>query len=216
MVNKTLDVIWQEVPKDYYQRGVASNILQKIWHLGRLRHTIQLLRQYASMVKKQTKVLDIGCASGWFISEIAKAYPIPGYVGIDVYKDAILYAKELYPAISFRVVDAHKLPFKSNAFDVVICMNVLEHVVNPNKIMEEIKRVLKPGGIILIGMDSENAIFTVCWSIWKKFSGKVWKEAHLHTFNPAKLDNLFKKYKLTIQKKKFIHFGMAILYALQK
>jgi len=46
------------------------------------------------------------------------------------------------------IADAHYLPFKDNKFDLVIIQAVLEHVINPNKVVSEISRVLKKGGII--------------------------------------------------------------------
>ncbi len=51
------------------------------------------------------------------------------------------------PAIDM-VADAHDLPFHSASFDAVVCQSVLEHVVDPNRCVEEIHRVLKPGGIV--------------------------------------------------------------------
>ena len=48
------------------------------------------------------------------------------------------------------VGDAHSLPFKSNVFDSIICQAVLEHVKNPKKVVDEMLRVLKPGGHVFL------------------------------------------------------------------
>ena len=48
------------------------------------------------------------------------------------------------------VGDAHKLPFKSQVFDSIICQAVLEHVSNPNKVVDEMLRVLKPKGHVFV------------------------------------------------------------------
>lgn len=48
------------------------------------------------------------------------------------------------------VADAHNLPFRDNEFEVVLCTEVLEHVKNPFKVEEEIRRVTKPGGMLIL------------------------------------------------------------------
>lgn len=71
---RKLEDIWHEVPVDYYQKGVASNFLQRSWHRGRLKATIGLLEDQ-QLNRNRNKALDVGCASGWFISEIARHFP---------------------------------------------------------------------------------------------------------------------------------------------
>lgn len=48
------------------------------------------------------------------------------------------------------VADAHSLPFKDGEFEMILCTEVLEHVKNPFKVEEELWRVLKPGGVLLL------------------------------------------------------------------
>jgi SAM-dependent methyltransferase len=48
------------------------------------------------------------------------------------------------------VADAHSLPFKDSEFELVLCTEVLEHVKNPQKVIDEIGRVLKPGGRVIL------------------------------------------------------------------
>ena len=187
-----------------------------MWHLGKLRATLGLLKNHGHIDGKNVKLLDTGCASGWFISEINSRHPNFECFGVDVHKKAIEYGKKTYPQISFFHADAHRLPFPQNFFDIVVCMEVLEHVVDPQKIMEEIKRTAKPNGMIIVSMDSGNLLFALAWSVWKKFKGKVWQEAHLHKFTPGKLDKLFKKTGFKIEKRKFFNFRMALIYLLRK
>ena len=213
---KKLEKVWQEVPVDYYQQSVRKNILQRRWHQGRLKATLDFLKTFKDIHNQKVRLLDVGCASGWFISEICSYYPHLKCSGVDVYQKAIEYAKKSYPHISFFHNDAHHLPFQKNSFDIVICTNVLEHVVNPREVMKEIKRVVKRSGIVIIGMDSENLLFSFVWWLWKKFKGKIWAEAHLHKFRPRDLDKLFRQLGFKIKKKKFINLGMMVVYLLKK
>lgn len=210
--HSNLEQIWKQVPVDHYQLSMEKSILQRIWHLARLKYTLKFMD---SLTKKRgLRILDIGCASGWFISEIQKKYPQYSYTGIDVYKDAIGYGKKRYKNVSFLVSDAHHLPFPAKSYDVVLCMNVLEHVVDPQQIVEEIKRVIKPTGIVIIGMDTENALFNIVWHIWC-FIHKVWDDAHLHKFSPQQLIGLFEKKGFTVEKMKIFNVSMAVVFLLK-
>src|SRR3989338_7985844 len=91
-----LEEIWHQVPADYYQKGVETNFLQRKWHMGKLQAIHGLFKEYTPK-----KILDVGSASGWFLSEIKKHYPDASCVGVDVYGPAIEFAKKTYPNISF-------------------------------------------------------------------------------------------------------------------
>lgn len=104
-------------------------------------------------------ILEIGCAAGHLTKLLSEHYPKTKVTGIDVYKKAILEAKKRFPKLSFLVADAHKLPFQENFFDLVISSETIEHVVDPQKMLNEIARVLKPAGSAIIEMDSGNWLF---------------------------------------------------------
>lgn len=207
--NKTLDEIWNDVPPDYYQKGVHHNILQKAWHLNKLKQVLQLMQNQ----KNPKKILDIGCASGWFLSQIKHNYPQAKCIGIDAYDKAISYGKKMYPELQLVAIDAHKLPFDNRAFDIVICTEVLEHVVSPDQVLQEIKRVLKPNGIAIIEMDSGNLLFQIVWYLWNHLRCGVWKDAHLHKFNSYRLEKLIEANGLYIAQKKLFSYNMAIAFA---
>ncbi len=199
--------IIEQVPLDYYQKGVRNNALQRAWHTRKLDVVISSVRKYPKTV------LDVGCASGWFLSRVHKQFPKSKCVGVDIYKDAILYGKKKYPRINFRVSDAHTLPFKANSFDLVICTEVLEHVEDPLLVLKEIKRVLKIDGQVIIELDSGSVLFSVVWFLWGLSQGRVWNHSHLHSFNVQKLERMLKKCGFTIESKKRFNLGMAMVFS---
>ena len=76
--------------------------------------------------------------------------------GFDMSQDDVLKAKEnfkdfdensLEKSCAFGVTDARRLPFGDSSFDYVICSEVLEHIIEFEEVIEEINRILKPGGI---------------------------------------------------------------------
>ncbi|QQG42230.1 MAG: class I SAM-dependent methyltransferase [Candidatus Woesebacteria bacterium] len=104
---------------------------------------------------KSFLVLDIGCSSGIITREIAKHSR--KVIGIDVDGNAIKKAAVDFRSVKnlkFRVAKGEKIPFRKNFFDIVFCNQVYSYVSNPHKMMLEIKRVLKPGGICLFTGDN--------------------------------------------------------------
>jgi SAM-dependent methyltransferase len=93
-----------------------------------------------------SKVLDIGANDGAFIKMLKEKRECKVW-GVDVSDVAIQEAKK--NGVDVIKADAHKLPFKDKAFDVVIIMEVLSHVHNPEEVLKEARRVLKKNGILL-------------------------------------------------------------------
>ena len=206
-----LEDIWHQVPADYYQQGVKTNFLQRRWHNGKVDIVIDLIGNTTP-----DTILDVGSASGWFLSEVKKRIPAASCTGIDVYEPAIAYANKHYQDIVFKVADAHKLPFKTASFDLVLCTEVLEHVVAPEKVVSEIEKVLKPGGVAVIEMDSGNILFKLAWYWWTNLRSGVWKDAHIHVFNAAILESMLKKSSMEIVKKKYFNKTMGIAFVMKK
>lgn len=206
-----LSDIWRQVPIDYYQNGVKDNFLQKIWHTHKINRALNILKKL-----KFKNALDIGCASGYMLSEIAKKIPDRAYYGVDVYSDAIFYAKKNYPKIKFKVGHAEKLPYKNNYFDLVISYETAEHVENPTLMLKEIKRVLKKNGKLLLAMDSGVLVFRIIWFLWEHTKGKVWKNAHINPFHHDHLEKLILENGLKLEKKFFSHAGLEVIFILSK
>lgn len=203
--------VWDQVPVTYYQEGVSKNLFQKIWHSTKL----QLAKKVISR-KAHKKALDIGCASGYMVSEIANSFPDIKFWGVDVYDKAIDYAKAHYPNINFSVAAAEKLPFQDNSFDLVICYETIEHVENPLMSLKEIKRVMSEDGVAIITMDSGNWLFRIVWFVWEKTKGKVWEGAHLHPFHHEELEDMVENSGLKIKEKIFSHMGMEVTIIAEK
>ncbi|MCL5018905.1 MAG: class I SAM-dependent methyltransferase [Patescibacteria group bacterium] len=211
MKNHKLYQIWNKVPVTYYQHGVKTNLLQRVWHT----HKINAAKKIIKNLNFKT-CLDVGCASGYMISELAKSFPNVKYYGVDVYDKAISFAKRNYPKIDFRIASAEKLPFKDNSFDLILFYETIEHVEHPLECLREIKRVLKKGGVLVLAMDSGSLLFRIIWFIWENTKGKVWQEAHLHPFHHQELEEIIKKAKFNILKKSFTFLGMEVTFVLSK
>ncbi len=93
------------------------------------------------------RMLNVGCSTG-IIDECMAPY-VASVMGIDIDAPAVEFARTrcTSPNVTFRVGDAMNLDFADASFDVVICSQVYEHVPDPARMMDEIYRVLVPGGV---------------------------------------------------------------------
>jgi Methylase involved in ubiquinone/menaquinone biosynthesis len=96
------------------------------------------------------KVLDIACGEGY--GSNLMAVNATYVTGIDINEEIITKAREKYkrPNLEFLQGNAEKLPFDDNSFDIVVSFETIEHLENHQALFSEIKRVLKPDGILII------------------------------------------------------------------
>lgn len=98
-----------------------------------------------SMRECQGYVLDIGSADRWLEAELSSN---SRYIALDYPTTAV----NMYGTRPDVFADAHQLPFSSNSIDAITCFEVLEHVSTPDRVIMEIARVLKDGGVAALSM----------------------------------------------------------------
>ena len=102
-------------------------------------------------------VLDIGCGGGRMAFEISKKMANAKVVGVDGDLEYIELAKKMYKSDNLTFIHAkidEKLKFGENSFDLVIFIDVIEHLLNPAFVLKEIYSLLKPGGILIVSTDN--------------------------------------------------------------
>lgn len=113
----------------------------------RAKTSLQLIRKAKKNILLN-KVLDVGCGTGFFSSKIKEVARAEVY-GIDFSKKALKHAKG-YGIKTKRADLNSRIPFNNSEFDMVNCGEVIEHMYNPDNLLREIHRVLKPDGYLLI------------------------------------------------------------------
>ncbi len=112
--------------------------------------------QYAlSYTPRCGRLLDIGCDYGELTAPFAKL--ADKVYAVDPNKKVVAEAKKRHPSIRFSVAPAEKLPFKDSFFDVVVMMDVFEHVADEKKTLDEALRVIKPGGRLIFSVPYKGA-----------------------------------------------------------
>ena len=100
---------------------------------------------------KRPRVLDLGCGDGRITALIAREGA--EVTGVDPSEVALERARAANPGLDFRSsAPDGSLPFADGSFDVVVCMNVLEHVADTQRLMSEARRVLRSGGRLAIAV----------------------------------------------------------------
>jgi len=111
--------------------------------------TIKILKKYKN---EQSLLLDVGCSAGLTLAYLAKKYT--RIIGYDIDRRALEAAKNRFQKMGlkarFILGDGQKIALKNNSVDIVTCLEVFEHMQNPEMILAEIRRTLKPDGILHI------------------------------------------------------------------
>ena len=92
-------------------------------------------------------VLELASGPGYGTSEISKK--TKSVLGTDFAKSMVVEAKNLFPKLNFEQADAENLKFEDNSFDKVFCTFGILHFAHPDKAINEVRRVLKSGGIFV-------------------------------------------------------------------
>ena len=96
------------------------------------------------------RVLDVACGTGEISGRLARAWPGTEITGIDVHEPHLALARERHADLEERVRflpgDAYALDFPDDHFDLALCRHLLQAVPEPERILDEMRRVVKPGG----------------------------------------------------------------------
>jgi len=112
-------------------------------------------------IGKDCKILDVGCGAGFHTNKLSSQ----GFInvsGLDISKQSLEVAKKFdeTKSVKYYEGDAYSLPFDDNSFDAIISMDFLEHVDEPERVIKEISRVTKKGGIFFFHTFNRN------WLSW--------------------------------------------------
>ena len=107
---------------------------------------------FLPMLRAGMRVLDLGCGPGSITLGLAQAVAPGEAIGVDLQPSQVTQAQALSAArgvmnVRFEPADIYRLPFPDGSFDAVFGNAVLMHLREPNRALEEVRRVLRPGGI---------------------------------------------------------------------
>lgn len=107
------------------------------------------------------KVIEIGCGAGAFVRGVKKYRNDLELLGSDIDIKSIELAQQIDKVNKYVAADVHKLPFRNEQFNAVIGFDIIEHVKNPQKTIDELNRVTLPNGVLHISIPLEASLFTI-------------------------------------------------------
>lgn len=140
---------------------------------------------------KNKQVLDLGCGRGSKISQLEKRGAV---TGVDISSDFINECKSKYPNSNFYIADLEKEKLPSLFYDEIYCLDVIEHVNNPNLLLQNIQQSLKKKGILYLDIP-----YYISEQILNLINKRYSKEIHHQTiFDFQKIIDLLNKNHLKI------------------
>lgn len=132
-----------------------NEVEKKHWWWEGRRELLKLL----TANENPKKILDVGCGTGETLSFVKTIFPKAKLYGIDTSRRAIKYSRQRgHKNILYS--KAEDLPFKKNTFDLIMFLDVLEHIEEDQLAINEASRVLKKKGIIVITSPGLNLIWS--------------------------------------------------------
>jgi SAM-dependent methyltransferase len=156
----------------------------------RLFHTVTY--RFAEPFAAGKDVLDYGCGSGYGSAMLAAS--ARSVKAVDVAPDAVAYGREHHAAanLEFRVIDTDRpLPFSDASFDSVMSCQVIEHVAAPVTYLQEVVRVLKPGGVLVLATPDRRTRLLPLQRPWNRW--------HLTEYSERSLVRLLAPHFATIE-----------------
>jgi SAM-dependent methyltransferase len=135
------------MPADDYYRSKTRR-LRKLDadFLHRERVCLNYLKQH---MPPQGTFVDLGCGTGWFMATLQETFPAVKMVGLEYSSDQI--ENKVSPHLDIRQADfCEPLPLADHSADTVYCGEIIEHLVNPDFFIQEIYRVLKQDGLVIM------------------------------------------------------------------
>ena len=101
-------------------------------------------------------VVDVGCGNGAYLAELARRRHHGFVVGVDLSRGMLEAAHRATPAAHLATADACALPLRDACADLALAMHMLYHVLEPARAVDEMRRVLTPGGRLVVVLNAED------------------------------------------------------------
>jgi ubiquinone/menaquinone biosynthesis C-methylase UbiE len=188
---------------DYDDRAYDSVIPpQRYWQRQRFRHV-------TGLIAGEGPTLDVGCGS----SRIIGALP-PGSVSLDILMRKLRHARKFGTALV--QASAFRLPFGEGSFPCVLCSQVIEHVPKESPILDELCRVLKPGGRLVIGTpDYGGWQWPAIEAVYQRVLPSAYADEHIAHYSRRELLDLFRARGYRHEETRYI-LGGELIMALRK
>ncbi len=141
------------------------------------------------------RVLDLGCGTGITLEKVIKQFPEKECLGIEIGNDDIKVCR----AYGLPVLqgDVYCLSLKDESADCCLLLDVIEHLKHPEDVLEEINRVLRPRGKLILVFPND-IIFFISRLIFLKFKEAFYDAGHVKQWHPKEMKELLRKKRFRV------------------
>ncbi len=122
-------------------------------------YAISQVAKYSS--ETSSVILDVGCSSGFLLADLRTTLPQAYVMGADVVLGPLLNLAKASPEIPLLHFDLTRCPLPDNSVDVAVLLNVLEHIEDDGLAVQQLFRILKPGGITVIEVPAGPELYDI-------------------------------------------------------
>ena len=154
-----------------------------------------------SKLASGSRMLEVGCGGGATTRAMIAARPDLVIHACDLSRTAIRAARAQGGEIPYVVASATALPYRDASFDAVVFYDVLEHIPDADRSLEEVFRVLRSGGLLAATVPAEGQPGTFEWLRWKlgwHSDLKAYAKGHVHRFTYRGLRAMLRRHRLRV------------------
>lgn len=127
------------------------------WFRGRNRILLWVL---TAKICPFSKLLEVGCGTGFVLQAIRKEFPHSELFGSEYFEEGLLFARERLPSATFCRMDATEMD-ESDVYDVIGAFDVIEHIEMDLKVLSNLVRALKSGGHLIVTVPQHPLLWSV-------------------------------------------------------
>ena len=137
-----VSVNWSDELESLHEESTRAHFLD-VW-------TRRAMLDRVGTLPASCTVLDLGCSTGYLLEQLRSEYPAATLLGVDLVGAGLRKAHGRVPDAHLLRADARELPLIDGSVDAVVSANLLEHVPEDRRVLHEIARVLRPGGLAVL------------------------------------------------------------------
>jgi SAM-dependent methyltransferase len=185
-----------EIAKSFFQYDFGGKHRER-----RFQKNFDLITKYINDFHEGIRVLDIGCSGGRYTQMLLQKKMIT--FGLDTSRIALKFNKEHNPEANLIQCSVTNLPFVSQSFDLIVCVELFHHLDDHflDQALKDLSRILKKGGTFFC--DLRNSLNPIMWYSYKKRNGKYYT---LKTRNIFTMIKNIEKHNFKVYEKKGFYF----------
>lgn len=164
-------------PRDFYNERYEKGYMHgfyDVYEICRVYTVKKVLSRLKATGFAPASILDYGCGEGRYIGELKEIFPSAGLAGCDISDKALDIAKRQFPEATYIPMQDETVGYADGSFDLIVSIEVFEHVQDVEKATREVARLLRTGGLALVTTPCAN-----------RFSGEWFKTALKRGFEPS-------------------------------